>query len=82
MYWKKAKNNIQKKQAKKPRDKVIVRKNRQKTREKSKTKKGRKIWFSSSVKKRKKHARKKLLEINALFLKNSLRKSSKKKHRL
>ena len=45
MYWKKAKNNIQKKQAKKPREKVIVRKIGKKTREKNKTKKGEKYGF-------------------------------------
>jgi hypothetical protein len=46
MYWKKAKNNIQKKQAKKPREKVIVRKNMQKKHaRKTKQKRGEKYSF-------------------------------------
>lgn len=51
-----------------------------KTCEKRKTKKGDKIWFSSPVKKGKKHVRNKLLERNALFVENGFRKSREKKN--
>ena len=73
--------NIKKKEAKNARENNCQEKQAKNTREK-KSKKGRNIWFSSSVKKnlKRKHARKKLLERNALFLKNGLRKSHKKKN--
>ena len=74
----KTKKNIRKKQAKNARENNCQKKHAKNTREK-KSKKGRKIWFSSSVKKQKEHARKNLLERNAPFFKNGLRKSHKKK---